>query len=335
MYKRQRLWLLLAICLLTIACTPIVAPTPGEGRGTIPAGTIPTADADGEAEATPNAAETAAPLTLEGTAWTLAAFESTDPVTYQPAIAPITFQLATGVATGNAGCNDYRGEYVITDGILTLSPLVMTRMACAAEGIMETENAYLAALASVNTYVIEEDVLLLTYADGQLAFTAPASDMEEVVTELETVDGMLICQFVGTGATIVVDDMRINFTCGTPDVVLLGEIEQQTDGWKIAQATLERNNGTFIATETNLVQITHIELNDGTQCAWAGSGTTLAFDEKRVNFTCDLPETVLVGEVELGEEGWLIERVMLARSEGGFSIDVTEPVGIAAMTVQF
>jgi len=58
---------------------------------------------------------------------------------------------------GNAGCNDYSGTLSRTDDSFKVSDLIVTEKACAeAAGIMEQEQAYLAALANVGAFSWEE-----------------------------------------------------------------------------------------------------------------------------------------------------------------------------------
>jgi len=146
-----------------------------------------------------------------------------------------------------------------------------------------------------------------------------------------------LCAFAGTDATIVVNGKRAYFTCesraGQEDVVLLGEITADENGWMIEQAVLQRSNNDFVASATSEVVVTHIELEDGTRCAWAGSGATIAIAEKRANFTCETPTLVLLGDIVLGDAGWEIEKVILTQSDSGFDAGTTETALVAALGV--
>ncbi len=270
-------------------------------------------------------------LMLEGEEWQLIAFGGEDMVVYQPDVAVITATFADGRLSGNAGCNSYGGEYTAAGNTLILSPIASTRMACADENVMAAENSYLTALASASEYAIEGNLLTITYAAGQLTFiaagteTAVAGEVPAAETE---------CLFAGTGATTAIDDKRVNFTCGTPDVVLLGDVEPGADGWLIEKATLTRQNGTFTVAESTKATIRFIELTDGRRCAWAGSGATLTVDDKRVNFTCEAEEDVLIGEIQHGAEGWLIESATVTHDDSGFAVTPAEMVLIAGLVIQ-
>jgi heat shock protein HslJ len=115
---------------------------------------------------------------LEGSEWQLIAFGDEDMVVYQPEAAVITATFSDGQITGNAGCNNYGGDYTVDGAALSLSPLVATRMACVDETVMAAETAYLDALASAGDYAIEGNLLTITYAAGQLTFMAAGSAAE-------------------------------------------------------------------------------------------------------------------------------------------------------------
>ncbi|MEZ4674263.1 MAG: DUF4377 domain-containing protein [Caldilineaceae bacterium] len=231
-------------------------------------------------------------LTLEGKEWQLIAFGDEEMVMYQPEVAVITATFVDGRLSGSAGCNSYGGEYTVAGNTLTLSPVASTLMACADETVMAAESAYLTALASAGDYAIAENLLTITYAAGQLTFMAAET---ETAVGSQALAAETECLFAGTGATIAIDDKRASFTCGTPDVVLLGDVETGAEGWLIEKATLTRQNGTFTIAESTQATIRFIELSDGRRCAWAGSGATLAVEGKRANFTCDSEEDVLIG----------------------------------------
>ena len=49
--------------------------------------------------------------------------------------------------------------------------------------------------------------------------------------------------------------------------------------------------------------IAEIELEDGTVCLHAGEGATLAFDGKRLNYTCGGPSVGLIGDIAISAGG--------------------------------
>lgn len=84
----------------------------------------------------------------------------------------VILAFADGQVSGNSGCNRFTGSYSLTGESLSLGPIATTRMACPAPQ-METEQAVLAALASVTGFDIAEDgSLLLTSGEGMAALSA-------------------------------------------------------------------------------------------------------------------------------------------------------------------
>lgn len=77
---------------------------------------------------------------------------------------------AEGVVTGSAGCNRYRASYEVREDTISVGTLAATRMACGEpEGIMEQEQAFLAALETAATYDFRGDRLELRTTEGALA----------------------------------------------------------------------------------------------------------------------------------------------------------------------
>jgi heat shock protein HslJ len=66
-------------------------------------------------------------------------------------------------ASGNAGCNGYGGNYELNSNGFNIKfgPMIHTQMAC---GALETENAYLKVLESVDSYYVTDSSLQLNRA---------------------------------------------------------------------------------------------------------------------------------------------------------------------------
>jgi heat shock protein HslJ len=79
-----------------------------------------------------------------------------------------------GKVGGSAGCNRYFAGYTVEGASIAIEPPVSTRKMCA-EAIMQQEQAYLAALPTVATFVIQGDELELRTADGALVASYRAS----------------------------------------------------------------------------------------------------------------------------------------------------------------
>lgn len=74
-----------------------------------------------------------------------------------------------GTLSGSAGCNNYTTGYTVDGSNITIDPPASTRMACAEpEGIMDQEQAYLAALPTAATYQITGNNLVMRTADGAM-----------------------------------------------------------------------------------------------------------------------------------------------------------------------
>lgn len=76
-------------------------------------------------------------------------------------------------ANGSSGCNTFSAEYEVDDeNTMSLRQIAVTEMYCASpEGIMEQEDAFLDALATVASYEIRGKSLTLRTAEGAAAAT--------------------------------------------------------------------------------------------------------------------------------------------------------------------
>lgn len=112
---------------------------------------------------------------LTGTRWTLQSLDGSA----QPAAAgatPVQLMLnrETQRLSGHTGCNRLMGRFVQRGTLLTLSPLVTTRMACA-EPAMKQEQAVLKMLGEIDGYRVENRTLSLLQGEMVRAtWSAPA-----------------------------------------------------------------------------------------------------------------------------------------------------------------
>lgn len=97
--------------------------------------------------------------------WTLVEVDGTAVDTAATNRAPTLTLDADGGASGNAGCNQFGGEYEIAGSTLRFGALGMTRIAC--PGRMEIENAYAAALVMTREWRLRDGMLELL-ADGRV-----------------------------------------------------------------------------------------------------------------------------------------------------------------------
>jgi heat shock protein HslJ len=81
-----------------------------------------------------------------------------------------------GEVSGSTGCNSYTGPFDTDGDALSIGPLAATEVFCEdPEGVMEQEQAFLAAMENVVVYELEDDRLTLRDADGatQVTLVAP------------------------------------------------------------------------------------------------------------------------------------------------------------------
>ncbi len=107
----------------------------------------------------------------------------------------VTFE--EGKITGYSGCNSYGGTYTAKGAALQLGEIAMTLMACLEDGVMEQEQAYMAALSAVAKVRMDYDRLELLDASGatllayvrQEAFTGDPAALVGTEWQLLTFDG--------------------------------------------------------------------------------------------------------------------------------------------------
>ena len=135
--------------LLLLAATVVVALIaaacgPGAQATSVPASASPSASAAG-------------PLNLDGTSWRLSDYISPDGAhfTVPAAVTPLA-EFKDGMMTGHSGCNTFSTTYTVEGDAIKLGPIVSTKMACA-EPMASVENAYLAALGTVDKVAILDD----------------------------------------------------------------------------------------------------------------------------------------------------------------------------------
>ena len=88
-------------------------------------------------------------------------------------------EFAADQISGSAGCNTYFGTYEVSDGEITIGDLAVTEMWCMEpEGVMDQEEAFLAALASVTGYRLAGEQLELLDGTGEtiLSFEPRAAE---------------------------------------------------------------------------------------------------------------------------------------------------------------
>ncbi len=82
------------------------------------------------------------------------------------AASAINATFEDGKITGYSGCNSYGGAYTVKGDGLQLGEIAITEMACLEDGVMEQEQAYMAALSNVAKFRLDNDRLELLDASG-------------------------------------------------------------------------------------------------------------------------------------------------------------------------
>lgn len=121
--------------------------------------------------------EAAEPVALEGTTWVATGITNGREAVVSVVQGSEVTALFDGVGevSGSAGCNSYGGSFEAEDDSISIGPLAATEMYCEEpEGVMEQEQAFLAAMQNVAVYELAEDQLTLRDADGaaQVTFVA-------------------------------------------------------------------------------------------------------------------------------------------------------------------
>jgi len=116
--------------------------------------------------------KTAPALTLESTLWTLDSYLNSDGnlVSILPG-SEITAEFIDGQVAGSAGCNRYFSAYERSGNILSFGIIGSTEMFCMAEGLMEQEMGYLAALSQAASHQIADGVLTISDGEGNTLLT--------------------------------------------------------------------------------------------------------------------------------------------------------------------
>jgi heat shock protein HslJ len=78
----------------------------------------------------------------------------------------ITAEFDRDTISGHASCNSYSGPYRANDYVISIGPLLTTRMACDRD-VMDQEQAYLDALESAATFTVQATTLTLAEEGGQ------------------------------------------------------------------------------------------------------------------------------------------------------------------------
>lgn len=95
---------------------------------------------------------------------------------------PVSLALGQGRVSGNASCNDYRGDLRVAGESIHVENLVLATVGCSSD-VQRVEHSYLRALVRASSVTIEDDGrIVLTGGGSQLLFSKhPPLDFSAVV----------------------------------------------------------------------------------------------------------------------------------------------------------
>lgn len=105
---------------------------------------------------------------LTGVSWVLVSYnDGKNNFVSVPPATEITLVFGKeGRLNGNAGCNNYSGDYRLDGELITIGSLNSTEKHCLSpEGVMDLEQQYLTLLQQTTRYNIDGDELVLSYYD--------------------------------------------------------------------------------------------------------------------------------------------------------------------------
>lgn len=201
------------------------------------------------------------PAALEGSEWILSQYNNgKGGVVTLLADSEITATFTDGTVSGSAGCNRYNAGYEITGDTISIGPAATTRMFCGdPEGIMDQENAYLAALQTAATYQIKADVLEIFDDEGARVATFNLAPPPEEDTASSSVTNELanltyLSEFTGSGTAPLVDgeyrekvqpDMASETIVSLSDHVVAGQLSNGQEAIAVILVTTTGGTGTF------------------------------------------------------------------------------------------
>lgn len=146
------------------------------------------------------------------------------------------------------------------------------------------------------------------------------------------------CAHAGDGATLAFDGDRLSWTCEPEDGAprgLLGTPAVTEDGtgltWRLGVARTVPEGGFALARDERVTaRVWALELATGERCAFAGEAATLAYEGRRVAYTCD-GDVVVLGPLESDDRGVLAARAEVVRGAGGFEVRRPDRVRVVAV----
>jgi heat shock protein HslJ len=111
----------------------------------------------------PTGAAIPAGTDLAGTSWRI---ESIAGVKVS-GTAPATMAFDAATVSGSFGCNRFTGQYAVTGNLLTVSPVVVTRMACPGEAVRQEQTGLRQLALPMQVVPNGPNTLVLSGREGQ------------------------------------------------------------------------------------------------------------------------------------------------------------------------
>jgi heat shock protein HslJ len=105
--------------------------------------------------------ERPATRSLAGTHWTITRINGAAPTAQRKAEVSFT----TDRISGNAGCNGFGGGYMLADGVLTVTQVISTKMACLGPGMDQESSVF---------KILGEPMTVTRHDDGSLTLSDDA-----------------------------------------------------------------------------------------------------------------------------------------------------------------
>ena len=120
-------------------------------------------------------------ITPEGADWTLLAYTVDGTTTPIPFGVEVTMYLEDGEASGNSGCNTFVGTYELDGSDISFAGEIGSTLALCLDPARSVEDAFIPLLASVESWNLEETMLDLSDASGEvvLTFEEPLVDVTQ------------------------------------------------------------------------------------------------------------------------------------------------------------
>jgi heat shock protein HslJ len=190
----------------------------------------------------------------------------------------------------------------------------------------------------------EAELATVGRSESEGGYTLEASTTATVRPVRIVVEGGPQCLFVGDAATLTIDGKPLRYLCENARdhrlALIGGIVDAGASNWRVDKVRITAGTSGYTLADRKSVEfrLASISLTDGTICSFAGEGATLAFDGKRVNFTCGAAGesgenmVVVLGDPQPSEGGvWLAEKAILERADGSFTLASSEMLPVIAV----